>query len=521
VSAQAVPTEPAPKLWNHLSIALFVGVLALLLLTLRDYGPSWDEDVQARYGDMILRWYASGFKDQAALTYRDLFLYGGLFEVIAQAAAHVLPFSLYTSRHLVNALFGLLGAWAVFRLGRRIDGPRGGFLAALFLLATPRYYGHLAVNPKDVPFAAMAALYLDAAVASLDRSRPWLRTSLWLGLTLGGALAVRVPGLLLPSGLLLALLLDEGSLVARVTRVGRFVALPLLVAWPVMMAFWPWAAGAPWSRPFLALTSLTRGGTGWLVLFDGRWVETASPPVRFVPVWFLHTLPEFQLLSLAALAFLTVLAVRRTSRARVLPLLLLGVAAALPPLAALVMRSRQYDGARHFLFCLPPLSVLAAVGASRLLSRGRVGKTCFAAVLACVLLSVVEMVRLHPYEYVYFNRALTGGLPGAASRFQLDYWGLSYKEGTEWLLQNYHKGERPRTRPIEVANCSIDFLTESVLESSPRHTEFQEVRKKDDSHVFLSLRNEECDVPLSGPLLHVVEREGVPLLEIRELRRPS
>src|SRR5579862_865197 len=158
-------SRPHPA--DSLSLVLLVVLLALFGTTLRDYGPSWDEEAQATYGDRLLHYYGSGFRDEASLEYRDLYLYGGFFEVLAQGATKVLPFGTYESRHVANGVFGLLGILAVWLSGRRLGGPTAGFLAALLLAATPRYYGHILVNPKDIPFAALAALYVDSALAAL------------------------------------------------------------------------------------------------------------------------------------------------------------------------------------------------------------------------------------------------------------------------------------------------------------------------------------------------------------------
>ena len=53
--------------------------------------------------------------------------------------------------HLI--LFGVAGCW---KLGRVLGGPRAGFLALIFLLLTPNYYGQMFNNPKDIPFAVGA-----------------------------------------------------------------------------------------------------------------------------------------------------------------------------------------------------------------------------------------------------------------------------------------------------------------------------------------------------------------------------
>ena len=41
-------------------------------------------------------------------------------------------------------------------------------------------------------------------------------------------------------------------------------------------------------------------------------------------------------------------------------------------------------------------------------------------------------IRLHPYEYVYYN-SLVGGTGGAYRNYEMDYWGISYKEITHYI----------------------------------------------------------------------------------------
>jgi hypothetical protein len=48
--------------------------------------------------------------------------------------------------------------------------------------------------------------------------------------------------------------------------------------------------------------------------------------------------------------------------------------------------------------------------------------------IALVLLpGLIASIRLHPYEYVYYNQ-FVGGAKGVVDRFELDYWGTSYRE---------------------------------------------------------------------------------------------
>jgi hypothetical protein len=90
-------------------------------------------------------------------------------------------------------------------------------------------------------------------------------------------------------------------------------------------------------------------------------------------------------------------------------------------------------------------------------------------VLAIGLLTAADMIRLHPYEYIFFNRSF-GGVRAALGRYETDYWGVSHKEGVDWLIANYKLTAPPRS--IRVANTAADYQTSYYLdenrESAPR-----------------------------------------------------
>src|SRR5262249_58333213 len=79
------PQRNRPWLW-----AALIGCACLALCIARfgtEAGSTWDEPARAEYGDLILRWLASGFRDTRAAHFENLFLEGGLFEIVAQSIA--------------------------------------------------------------------------------------------------------------------------------------------------------------------------------------------------------------------------------------------------------------------------------------------------------------------------------------------------------------------------------------------------------------------------------------------------
>ena len=141
------------RLWDWLAIAALLAAAVVIALTFTDYGVTWDEDVHNWYGYFALDYYLSLFTDERALNWLNLYNYGAAFDMIAAALNKFSPLGVYETRHLLNGFVGLVGLLGCWKLGRVLGGARTGFIALLFLLLTPNYYGQMFNNPKDIPFA--------------------------------------------------------------------------------------------------------------------------------------------------------------------------------------------------------------------------------------------------------------------------------------------------------------------------------------------------------------------------------
>src|SRR5689334_6772623 len=180
---------------DDLAILLLAVVTIVAGLTFRDYGLGWDDYTHAEYAELLLRMYGSGFKDQAALSFANLYMYGGGFDMAAALLHKVIPLELFETRRLVGAIVGVIGLAVTWRLGRRVGGPLAGLVALLLLALCPTFYGHMFMNPKDAPFAvAMVVLMMGLVRLAEDYPQPSPRTVLILGLGAGLSLGSRVLG---------------------------------------------------------------------------------------------------------------------------------------------------------------------------------------------------------------------------------------------------------------------------------------------------------------------------------------
>jgi hypothetical protein len=183
---------------------------------------------------------------------------------------------------------------------------------------------------------------------------------------------------------------------------------------------------------------------------------------------------------------------------------------------AVVLRPVIYDGLRQFLFVMPALACLVGLGLDAVLRLRNAGmRSVGIGLLACsMVLTAGEMASLHPYQAIYFNRTIGGGLERAAKGFETDYWGSSYKEAVRWLIAEH----RPAgARRLRVANVSNHFLTAYYLNKpGEARARFEPVVQPKRADVVLATTRWNLHESWPGRVLHVVTRQGVGLCYVIE-----
>jgi hypothetical protein len=200
------------------------------------------------------------------------------------------------------------------------------------------------------------------------------------------------------------------------------------------------------------------------------------------------------------------------------------IAIVFPVAYTIATRPVDYDGVRHFLFVIPLLSVVCALTLVKLIQwvRSRaVTALLLGLTLASMALTVFDLVRLHPYQYVYFNRLLAGGVRSAAERFETDYWGSSYKEAVEWIVENY-TSPLANAAPTKVASClhaqsTSYYLPGDRFQYIGSVHDGRRIPEDQEPDLFLAHPRWGCDTTYVGRVLHTVEIGGATLSSIVEV----
>jgi hypothetical protein len=524
--------------WDVASLVSFAVCSMLMLLTLRDYGFTYDEPPHIRYGDRILQFYSNGFNARASSSY-----VGG-FDVVAALLRRISPFDMFVTNHVLCifvAMCGLLGTW---KLGRLLGGPLAGFASFVFLVLTPVYYSHQFNNPKDVPFAAgyVWGLYMIAkplvareqGIEHVVRLLGSWKYFLQLGLAIGLGMSVRVGGALLIGYLFVAVVVSALEYRRRsgnwspvsVRRLMVKLAGALALSWGLLLVCWPKALVAPIEGPASAAEAITRyKAFDSPTLLRGKLVSSHDVPWDYLPTYFGVMLPELTLIvfvgALLWWARRTWLAVKGGNWWPLGQGLLM-MAVLLPPSYAIVRGSVLYDGLRHFLFIIPPIAVMCGLAVTALLvhleRRQRRWVWVWTGVLGLFVVDQTHaMVATHPYQHVHFNR-ISGGTKRGIARYESEYYGALYQELGDAVAQAMWNAdpEAYLNRSYKVTACGSYLF---VNHNFPINFQYESLGKAKDADLFATYPRDRCLNRMTKyPLILRVERAGATLGVARDLK---
>ena len=432
--------------WGLVVCAVFTAVGVAVL---DDYGVSWDEFYQR---DIALETisYVLG-QDDELLRNHDKF-YGTTFEMPLLIVERVLGLqddtrAILLSRHILAHLFFIASGFFYYLLIRRLFGSTViALFAMLLFLLHPRLYAESFVNTKDLPLVAMfmVALFLTHRAFSKDTVGAFLLC----GLAVGILINIRILGVVLfaavPAVRALDLLFDSGRGGGKHALItGGVFALAAMFA---LYATLPYLWASPIERTVEMFATLPNHPSIFPQLFQGELIIGNDLPPHYIPTWIAITTPPVALL----LGVAGIIAVIRRGWASPRDILrhtnlkfgfLLIGCLIMTFIAVVVVTPTMYNGWRQTYFLYAPFCALAAFGLHWLASvsgRTVVRATVYTLVGAGILLVVLQMVRIHPYQQVYFNFLVDRETPGRlGDQYPLEYWGTAYLDGLRWLTETY------------------------------------------------------------------------------------
>jgi len=273
-----------------------------------------------------------------------------------------------------------------------------------------------------------------------------------------------------------------------------------------MYMTWPYLWPDPLGHLIESIRVMSQYPWRGIVLFNGTTYASTDLPASYLPVLLAIQFTETAWMLIAAGMGLALFGtIRRQAASRDLLILVL-VLCALPLAWFILARVPLYDNFRQVVFLLPPLFMLAGLVFDRIKRM----PILVALIALAVLPGIIEGARLHPYEYIYYNR-LVGGVQGAFRRYELDYWGTSYREAADYLNR-----AAPANAAIWVEGPA-HLLQEYVRPDLKVYSTYESERSEHYDYVVALTRfNLDLQSYPDAPIQSVIERQGALLTVIKK-----
>lgn len=422
---------------DHTAEVLTLICFTVALFSFPFYGASWDEVMQHSIGEIAWNYVTEG--DRYLFKYHDGD-HGVGFELPLIVIERIMNLKdahdIFLMRHLVTHLFFLLSAFFCCKLTFLLYNNRAlSSITFLLFVFHPVIYGHSFFNTKDLPFLSLFTICLYLA-ARLFQNKA-LSTTLLLGICLGILINIRVMGLLLFATVLFFLLADAIREKKYLDRNLLFLILSTLLG---LYGSWPYLWEHPLDNFLQALKSMSHYEWTDTNLYDGKNVPGNQIGWEYIPLWFSVTTPFPYLLAGFFGIFVFVRTVLK-SPAWIFDLkgkmnAVFAISFFAPILAVIILHSVVYDGWRHLSFIYPPFCMLLVLGLYTLISNYK--KWIIVGSAISFVMVIGFMISNFPFGHVYFNSLVSlHPEPEYLRRhYDMDYWGTSYKQSLEYILEN-------------------------------------------------------------------------------------
>ena len=504
--------------YKKLSIVFFIFYLAIGLFICKDYGLNWDDPTSHYNG--ISNWNYLFHNDPELFNSTERY-HGPALEIALVGVEKVFHLSdsrdILMTSHLIDFLFFYFSVIAFFLSARILLGnEKWALLACLVLVLSPRIFGDAFFNSKDIGF--LSALLFAFYTLLQVMQKPDLKWLVLHCLACGFAIDIRILGvILLPvtAAIIIKEWVEQPSLRGKYALL--FFLYPFLL-FGFVVAFWPVLWKAPryhLLQAFLQMKSYPWPGP---VLYLGKQLPSNVLPWHYLPLCILITTPVMFSLFWVSGALTVVLDFIKNPLFFIREKFIWGIILVLsfaPVAVVIYLKSIVYDSWRHVFFIYPYFVLIAVYGFKNVVENilVRFREILMAGAASCFFLLLTMMIYLHPHENVYFNMPSIAYFGPIQKQFEVDYWGLSYKQGLEYLVRSNAGKQSIKVFAYDLPG----FMNAGMLKKEERSKlQFQE--NMSDADFFITNHRKELETPFSDDkIFYEIKRFGIPVVTIYKL----
>ncbi|MBF0570968.1 MAG: hypothetical protein HQL12_03755 [Candidatus Omnitrophica bacterium] len=319
-------------------------------------------------------------------------------------------------------------------------------LGCLFLVLSPRIFADAFYNSKDIACLSVFIICTYTLINYLE-NKTFVNAFIH-AIASSMLIDIRVVGGIIPALSLLFTSVDIFLMGLKGTNFLR-VSLSLLAYCFFLiiftMLFWPFLWTSPLNNFFYALSSMAH--YAWpigLVLYLGQYIRAVHVPWHYIPVWIAISTPLVYVFTFC-IGYLKIIMLLwknpgqfyRDNKSELIILL----SFSLPVLTVILLKSVLYDAWRQLFFVYPYFLIISLIGlreifgfVSRKSGSILIQKMCVILVSLNLISVASFMIKIHPYQNIYFNRLAGRNMKEVKDKFELDYWGLTFTKALEYIV---------------------------------------------------------------------------------------
>ena len=528
---------------KKIEILVLTTIFLFLFFCAIKIGHSWDLEMEVNKGNERLKYifFLSSFENYVASSRMigDEF-YPGFYTTLVSFITKIFPkkyeFEIW---QLTNSLFSIFTVFGIYRISRILFNKEVAKIIFILCILNPIFFGHMAMNPKDVPvaFANVWLTYVFLQYLQNQTNKEKCKKYVILaGLALGFGVGIRIPFIITLLPILFFVLTDIFILKKIIKSDFSFkkfvIHLPivLLISYVVLISCWPQAHQNIFTEPFkiaLSIKEFPSFGLPWVML-NGNIFTMNNLPISYIFINFFYKTPEYIIICYAVFIYLLVtkknffLIEFKFFRPKIFLVLFILF---FPTILFVFYPYKIYDGLRLFLYLIPYFYIIPSLVVYYLIKNLKLflNKILVLSITVLFIYNIFVFLKLTPYQYTYLN-IFSGNFSNAHKKFENDYWAVSIKELVKKIPS---ETKLIGTQKINIAYCGVphSLVKKELNKIQNLKYEVLELTSKKLDYVLMTNRLENstgnkvgtCFNNFPGKDLVTVKRNGLILSTVRKV----
>jgi tetratricopeptide (TPR) repeat protein len=514
---------------------IFYSSLVLLLIFMlflsRNAGINCDEVLHYNQSVSVYNYFSSHGTDKSALDTPVTLLkyYGQSYDNLVTILIRWFNIEdVYSFRHLMSSIAGWLTVFITALFAVWLTDYKSGILVVILFAVSPTFLGHSQNNLKDVPFALayIASIFFTLKFLVSGRKNSF-RDIIFLTASIAFSISIRAGGLLQLCYLfffffaffLFRFIRDRKIDFIEVRTKFLWICCVSVVSWFLGILLWPFALQGPVKNVLESYRVMAHFPGTFRQIFEGRVEWSDYMPWYYLPKSMLITFP---VVIIAGLVLYLIFIKFKFNLEKAFLYGCLIFTIAFPLIFVVYEKSNVYSSWRQFLFIYPGIVLLASIGYYNLNEYLKSRYLKWGLVVFLLLISVhpLKFVIKNPqFCYIYYNQ-FVGGLRGAYSNYETDYYFVGQTDASRWFI-GYLK-DKNITGKIKVkATYSVQWQFRDHPEVETSYFRYEERSQSDWDYAIVTnryispfqLRN---NIWPPGNTIHTVYADNSPVCVVIE-----